>query len=116
MFSLLPGIKLLGQAELKGNAIFRDSVPLLIKSDLFAKSSPSRGVFSVVSPHIRITLATFRDYPIADAIIEQIDRKAKNLDSVRLLNIQFRLHYNEKPVTSWISLDRNIKVISLADW
>ncbi len=103
---LLTG-SLCGQSERQPGAIYRDTVPLFIRADIFAKSTLQHGEFITITGKVKITIAQRQDYLLADAIIEQIPRKSKNLDSLQLQKIEYRICFANGFYTSWIALDNN---------
>ncbi len=88
-------------------AVYRDTVPLFIQSAIFVQDFLPKRTFIAVSAKIKVFVAQWRDYRIQPVIIEQIERKAKNLDSVHLARTEFRVRFMNGSLSPWKSIAQN---------
>ena len=83
------------------SAIFRDTIPLFIQSQVFSGESDPRGAFLIISDTVKIYVAEQSHYLIADELINVISKDSKALNNQKISLLQFRLSGNKSAGTEW---------------
>ncbi|TAJ47425.1 MAG: hypothetical protein EPO58_16130 [Chitinophagaceae bacterium] len=96
--SILFTVGVSGQSVKTNSALYWDTVPLFIESNLFSKGAPNKGEFIFHSDRIKISIPKRNDYILADALIRQTKR---SLDSLKLLQIEFCVFFQNGLSLEW---------------